>query len=96
MGPDLIARIDRDGLSFLARYSSRDGILRQWKNESRNQGGGSSPPRIVMAIILAKRDEQDAAKQLLAEQAQETWNPGHPAYVRSLAAKLGISLADVI
>lgn len=91
--PDLLARLDRDGLPFLARFATRDAILREWKDESENQSAGS-PPRIVMAIILAERGQKAAARELLAAQAREKGNPGHPAYVRSLAARLGITLTE--
>lgn len=90
--PDLHARLDRDGLPFLHRFESRTAILREWKGETENQGAGS-PPRIVMAIILAERGDRDAAMQFLAEQAGETRNPGHPASVRALAERLGVPLA---
>ncbi len=92
--PDLLARLDRDGLPFLARFATRDAILREWKDKSENQSAGSSPPRIVLAIILAQRGEKAAARELLAAQAQEKGNPGHPAHVRSLAARLGITLPE--
>ncbi len=91
--PDLLGRLDRDGLPFLDRFASRPAILREWKGKTENQGAGG-PPRIVMAIILAERGDRDAARQLLAEQAGETRNPGHPAYVRSLADRLGIPLTS--
>ncbi|MFN2547489.1 MAG: DUF4304 domain-containing protein [Myxococcales bacterium] len=91
--PDLLVRIDRDGLPFLARFGSRDAILRELDEDRSKLGGGTAPPRIVKAIILVQRGDRDAARDLLAKQAQETLNPGHPAYVRSLAAKLGIPLA---
>ncbi len=90
--PDLVARLDRDGLPFLDRFASRAAILEAWKGETENQGAGSSPPRIVMAIILVERGDRELAKKYLAEQAGETRNPGHPAYVRSLAERLGIPL----
>jgi hypothetical protein len=89
--PDLVERLDRDGLPFLDRFKSRAAILREWKGKSENQGIGG-PPRIVMAIILAERGQRDAAGHLLAEQAGETRNPGHSAYVRSLAERLGVPL----
>jgi hypothetical protein len=92
--PDLLARLDRDGLPFLARFATRDAILREWKDKSENQSAGGSPPRIVMAIILAERGDKAAATELLAAQAEERRNPGHPAYVRSLAARLGIALPE--
>jgi hypothetical protein len=90
--PDIAARLDRDGLPFLDRFASRTAILAAWDGKTENQGAGSSPPRIVMAIILVERGDREQAKKLLVEQAGETRNPGHPAYVRSLAERLGIPL----
>jgi hypothetical protein len=89
--PDLLGRLDRDGLPFLERFGSREAILCEWKGKTKHEGIGG-PPRIVMAIILVQKGELNAAKQLLSEQACETWNPGHPAYVRSVAVRLGIPL----
>jgi hypothetical protein len=90
--PDLIARLDRDGLPFLARYATRDAILRELKGKSENPGFCFSPPRIITAIILVERGERAEAKRLLAEQAGETGVKGHSTFVRLLAEKLGIAL----
>ena len=49
-----------------------------------------SPPRIVMAIILAARGEREKAHALLAIQVLETRNPQHPDYVRRLAREPGL------
>jgi hypothetical protein len=68
-----------------------------------NHGGGAAkkwvrgaggPPRTICAIILASRGDVNAARQLLLDQAKETRNPGHPAYVRGLAQKLGLGAID--
>jgi hypothetical protein len=89
--PDLLARLERDGLPFLARFASRDAVLNELRRAANgfNLGG---PPRVVMAIIHAERGETDAAGELLAEQAKETGDPRHAEYVRSLATRLRISL----
>jgi hypothetical protein len=92
MLPDLLVRIDRDGLPFLARFGSRNAILRELDEDRSKLGGGTEPPRIIKAIILLQLGDRDAARDLLAKQAQETLNPRHPDYVRSLAARLGIPL----
>lgn len=86
---DVQRALESGGLPFLNRYSSRDMILAEWHGKSRNMGAGS-PPRIVMAIILCERGRLDEARALLAQQALETRNPGHPAYVRKLAKELGL------
>src|SRR5262245_5902727 len=78
---DVRRRLQDGGFSFLARFSTRDMILAEWRDRTENMGA-SSPPRIVMAIILAERGEKDRARALLAREALETRNPGHHDYVR--------------
>jgi hypothetical protein len=90
---DLMPRICHDAMFFFARYESRDLILAELKGRSENIGTGG-PPRIICAIILVGRGELSAARTLLAEQAREIRNPGHSAYVRSLAEKLGLGALD--
>ncbi|HET8919950.1 MAG TPA: hypothetical protein VFN27_09750, partial [Xanthobacteraceae bacterium] len=52
-------------------------------------------PRIVCAVILLNRGEREQARDLLAAQAREhTRNPGHPAYVISLAKRLGVEITS--
>ena len=85
--------LERGGLPFLNRFASRDRILAEWSGQSENSDAGS-PPRIVMAIILAERGERDQARALLAAQALETRNPGHPDYVRQLANQLSLGTLD--
>jgi hypothetical protein len=82
------------GIPFLERYATRDKILIEWRDLSDNMGI-SQPPRIVMAIILAERGEKARARDLLATQALETTNPGHPEYVRQLADKLAVGGLDI-
>lgn len=90
---DLMPRICHDAMFFFARYESRDLILAELQGRSENIGAGG-PPRIICAIILASRGDPSAAHALLAEQVRENQNPGHPAYVRRLAAKLGLDALD--
>lgn len=90
---DVRSRLLSGGLPFLDRFATRDRILAAWAHETRAEGAGN-PPRIVMAIILAGRGEKDRARELLARQALETRNPGHPAYVRTLAATLGLGALE--
>ena len=90
---DMCDRLAHHALPFLARFESRDAILREWAEVENNQFAGS-PPRIVKAIILVDRGLTDQARALLAAQAQETLNPGHPAYVRELAERLGVGGLD--
>lgn len=86
---DVRRRLEQGGLPFLERYSTRDRILAELSDLTKNTGGGG-PPRIVMAVILAERGEMGRSRELLARQAQETLNPGHPDAVRRLAMKLGV------
>jgi hypothetical protein len=90
---DVRRRLELDGLPFLDRFSTRDKILVEWNERSENMGSGS-PPRIVMAIILAARGQNERARALLARQVLETRNPGHPDYVRKLAKELAVGSLD--
>lgn len=87
---DILNCLEQTGIPFLEQFASRDKILSAWSSgEPINIGG--HPPRIIRAIILAKRGQAEEAKQLLRLQIEtSTRNPGHPAYVRSLAASLGL------
>lgn len=91
-------RIERDGLTFLERFRSRDSILTdiQWWEAGRYSETGG-PQRITCAIILAFRGELDPARSLLAEQASEAERKGllpHAQFVRELAEKLGVGALE--
>jgi hypothetical protein len=90
---DVQRRLETGGIPFLERYSTRDKILAEWSDRSENMET-SSPPRIVMAIILAERGQSERARQLLCLQAREAQNPGHSAYVRRLADELSLGHFD--
>jgi hypothetical protein len=78
------------GLIFLDRFRSRDLILSELVGYGDNLGH-CSVPRIVSAIILARRGALDEARALMAAQAKESrHNPNHPAYVRELAVRIGL------
>jgi len=85
--------IEEVGFPFLDRFSTRDKILDQWRDRSGNMGA-SNPPRIVMAIILAKRGQTRPATELLLRQAEETESAGHRDYVGKLAEELGLGTLD--
>lgn len=91
---DIEARLERDALPYLDRHASRDAILRACQESSGALGYAGGPARIVAAIILAERGDKNGARALLARQAQETENPNHSAYVRSLAAELGLGVLE--
>ena len=92
---EILDRLEQDGLPFLARFQTRDLILQEWHDVSANQGAGG-PPRIILALILWARGQQEEAQRLLAAQAREnqTSHPHHAAYVRMLATKLGLAALD--
>jgi hypothetical protein len=94
---EVIAAIRRGlelhGIPFLDRFATRSRIITEWNGRSENMGA-SSPPRIVLAIIFASRGEKNRARELLNQQMLETRNPGHPAYVQTLAAKLDLGNLD--
>jgi hypothetical protein len=79
------------GFPFLNRFANRDSILAELHGEGKNLSH-CSVPRIVCAIIRANRHEVEIARELLSEQAKETWNPRHPDYVRGLAQRMGLGL----
>jgi len=66
---DVRDRLEEYGLPFLDRYATRDKILAEWADRTETLDA-SSPPRIVMAIILVGRGAKEAARRLLAQQAQ--------------------------
>jgi hypothetical protein len=83
---ELVQRLTRDAIPFFRKFETRDAILDQWSAVPQS----SVPPRIVCAIVLARRGRSEDARVLLAAQLRETLNPGHPAFVRRLADKLGL------
>jgi hypothetical protein len=90
---DVRRHLEMGGLPFFERFSTRDKILAEWHDRSENIGA-SSPPRIVMAIMLAERGQKGRARELLAKQVLETRNPGHADYVRELANELTVGSLD--
>jgi hypothetical protein len=86
---ELQSRFKRHALPYLKRFETRDDILRRLK-ASRYELPSLTPPRIICAIILSRRGDKADAARLLSAQAKETHNPGHPAYVRSLARRLRV------
>ena len=90
---DLRQRIERNVLPFFSKFNSRDAIVAEGLKSGENSFF-ANPPRIVCAIILVERGERPTAHRLLRAQATETRNPGHPEYVRKLAARLGLGELD--
>ena len=90
---DVLVRLDQHGLPFLDRFETRDQILEELAEQGSSYSLGG-PPRITRAVILATKGEKEAARELLALQAQATQNPGHPAYVRNLVDRLGLRSLD--
>ena len=78
------------GLLFLDRFSSRDLILGELEGRGETLEH-CAVPRIVCAIILARRGQVDSARVLMAAQTLESCNNrNHPAYVRELAVRMGL------
>jgi hypothetical protein len=86
---DITSCLLSTGLPFVDRFSTRDLILAELQSKTENLSY-CMVPRIVCAIILAERGKVGEARNLLAEQALETRNPGHPEYVRGLAERMGL------
>jgi hypothetical protein len=93
LAQDLLERLARDAIPFFGKFETRDAILREWLSVPKSPFA-ITPPRIVCAIILTERGRNEDARALLTAQARETLNPGHPAYVRRLADKLGLGDLD--
>ena len=88
---ELRNRLVRDALPFLQRFDSREAILRDWPDYyNEYQFGASSPPNIVLAIILTNLGRTDEARPLLEQQIRQSQHEGQKAYVRSLAVRLGL------
>lgn len=85
---DVLGRLTQFGIPFLERFSTREQVLREFAAVSENRF--LTVPRIVSAIILLGRGDEDAARTLLAAQSLETHNRNHPDYVRELARRLGL------
>ena len=87
---DVQSHLLSSGLEFLERFRSRDLILNELEGQGKNLEY-CAVPRIVSAIILTRRGQTDAARSLMAAQAQEnSHNRNHPAYVRELAERMGL------
>lgn len=84
---DLLPWICHDAMLFFSRYGSRAAILAELEGKGEYVG---SPARIICAIICVHRGELQRARDLLNQQSKDTHNPGHPAYVRALAERLGV------
>lgn len=85
---EILLRFERDVLPWFARFETRDSVLAELIPGT--QSAYTNTPRIVCALILLERGLREPARTLLAAQARETHNPAHPAYVRSLADRLGL------
>jgi hypothetical protein len=91
---ELTERLQNEAFPLFQRFEYRDQIINEFRDEVDNTEL-MAVPRIVCAIILLSRGERAEARRLLAEQAREhTRNPGHPAYVVSLAKRLGIEITS--
>lgn len=78
------------GLLFLDRFSNRDLILGELDGHRENLEH-CAVPKIVCAIILARRGQVDSARALMAAQTLESRNNrNHPTYVRELAVRMGL------
>jgi len=87
---DVIVRLEKEALPFLGRFQNREDVLTELATDKLSPF--VAVPRIVKAVILVGLRRNSEAEMLLAAQVNETRNPGHPAYVRRLANKLGLHL----
>ncbi len=86
---DIHSLLMSSGLEFLERFSSRDKILTELEGHGANLNY-CAVPRIISAIIFAKRGQIETARDLMSAQTKETLNPNHPTYVRELAKRMGL------
>lgn len=89
--PEVLARVERDGLPLLTSLSTRAALVAKCKTPE-SEEWTPLRPRVIAAIILAEQGATVEAKQLLTAQVAETDSVGHRDYVRSLASRLGIPL----
>lgn len=91
LAEELRQRFERDAVPFFRKFESRDAILDQWLAVPKSRYAfAPATPRVVCAIILAKRGRNEDARRLLAGEVRETANPQHHAHVERLADKLGL------
>lgn len=82
-------RLERDGFPFLAKFENRDALLSELQGSSETSAPGG-PPRVICAIILARRGQVEEASALLKEQSALVAKPSHTEYLRQLASALRI------
>ncbi len=85
---DVMQRLSRDAFTWFDRFATRDSILAELGGKSERLF--SATPRIVSAIIHAKRGNPAAARALLDQQIEEAADSPHAKYVRELTARLGL------
>jgi len=89
----LQSRIESDALPFLARFETRDGLLKEF-----SAAGGEcllgGRTKTVCAIMLAARGNAVEARQLLREHAQQAHDLKQSEYAHELARRLGLGPRD--
>jgi hypothetical protein len=92
---EVVNALDRVGVPWLELYATRDAILANFSIRDRRHSA-SDVPRLVKAIIQAKRGVLEDARSLLAEQIADSIsiNPSHAEHVKKLAALLGLGKLD--
>jgi hypothetical protein len=87
-------RLEADAFPFLARFETRDALLKELLDDAPAKGNRSPRSRIVCAIVLAARGQRSEARSLLiahrATHIREGGHPGHLKYIDDLAVKLGL------
>lgn len=85
---DVMERLSRDAFPWFDRFGTRDSLLSELNRESVRSL--TTVPRIVSAIILAKRGDTSTARALLDAQIEDAAGRPHAQYVQELAARLGL------
>lgn len=82
------------GIPFLDRFRTRQSIVDSWIAFNEAERRLSNVARLDVAMILLRRCDLPAAKQLMTDQVRSSDIPGHIAYVREVAARFGLGSLD--
>lgn len=94
LGDELRGRLENDALPFLARFETRDALVKELLDPAAERPGG----KVCCAIILAARGQlKEARDMLVAHKDEHIRSGGHPShleYLKELAAKLGVKTLE--
>ena len=103
LADEILRLLSKAGIPFLERYATRELIEANWIADNDSRSRFSNTARVDVAIMLASKGNLAKAEELFAShialtraemEKGRTGHPGHIAYVKSLAERLGIKLPD--